>query len=244
MEKVGAITVETACHKDIGKTDLIILIIISAYQAEDNKVAISQAKLAELIGTQRTHINRSIKKLLKLKLIKTKRLNNKNKKSVLLYSIKSHVPKMIHTYVPEMIHVTKNDTSTCTKTDTLLTSSSSPTSSKSLKDKGVEKTKSVIEDDWLPNDDLIQWAFDQDPNLDVRLQTEKFINYHQRKDTKRTAWDLSWKYWMNHAGEYSNDKSTGSNRNNSNRTLEGTENRRAGLARSAARAEHRRSSSE
>jgi predicted transcriptional regulator len=237
MEKVGVISVDAACHKEIGKTELKILIIISACSTGDETTVLSQAKLAFILGTQRSHINKSIAKLIRLGFVKTKRLHKDNIKSVLIYKLSKHVSKMGHRRIQnDTYHVSKMGHK-CIQNDSLLTSSSSSTLSESLKDKGVEKTKSIIENDWLPDDKLIEWAFDQDPSLDVRLQTEKFINYHQRKRTKRVAWELSWKYWMNHVGTYSNGKDRGTVND-----LGTTSIRRAGITRAAARADQRRKS--
>lgn len=59
---------------------------------------------------------------------------------------------------------------------------------------------------------MVAWARDRVPNVDGRVETEKFINYWQAKtgkDATKLDWVATWRNWMLTAGERTPARSNG-----------------------------------
>lgn len=56
--------------------------------------------------------------------------------------------------------------------------------------------KSELPDDWEPSFELLKWAADNHPRVNVLQETLKFKRHHIGKRTKWSNWDLSWQNWI------------------------------------------------
>ncbi len=53
-----------------------------------------------------------------------------------------------------------------------------------------------ITEDFKPDDDLLTWATDRVPMVNVEAETEKFLNHHLAKGTVMISWRAAWRTWM------------------------------------------------
>ena len=61
------------------------------------------------------------------------------------------------------------------------------------------KRATRIPENFTPTPDMIQWATTKAPNTDLRLETEKFINYwtaRSGKDATKLDWAATWRNWI------------------------------------------------
>ncbi len=58
-----------------------------------------------------------------------------------------------------------------------------------------KKKATRLTDDWKPSDSLLEWA-KKHPNVDVKLQTERFKNHHIAKGNVMLDWNRAWQNWM------------------------------------------------
>lgn len=72
------------------------------------------------------------------------------------------------------------------------------------------KTATEINDDYLPSAELIIWAKEKTPWVDVMLETETFIRYWQStaNPNKKLDWDKTWQNWMAKAQTYAKQPPT------------------------------------
>jgi hypothetical protein len=59
---------------------------------------------------------------------------------------------------------------------------------------------------------MVTWARDRVPNVDGRIETEKFINYWQSKsgkDATKLDWVATWRNWMLTAAERAPTRTNG-----------------------------------
>lgn len=62
--------------------------------------------------------------------------------------------------------------------------------------------KTSIPDDFALTDDMRNWAMEHTPQVDSRLETEKFIDHAKANGRKQVDWLLSWRNWMRQAIVY------------------------------------------
>jgi len=56
-----------------------------------------------------------------------------------------------------------------------------------------------LSEDWMPSDELIAWAIKDFPMVDLRIETDKFIDYWiARNDAGaiKRSWDRTWRNWI------------------------------------------------
>lgn len=61
-----------------------------------------------------------------------------------------------------------------------------------------------LPEDWMPRQDTIDWAKSAHPNVDLRTEHEKFVNYWLAKsgrDAVKLDWDRTWRNWIIRAAE-------------------------------------------
>lgn len=79
-------------------------------------------------------------------------------------------------------------------------STDSPTSRTSQSQPARAKARgSRIPDDFSVTPAMVAWARERCPNVDGRLETEKFVNYWQSKagrDATKLDWTATWRNWM------------------------------------------------
>lgn len=74
----------------------------------------------------------------------------------------------------------------------------------SLRSGEPRKRGTRISDDFTASPEMVAWARDRVPQVDGRIETEKFINYWQAKtgkDATKLDWVATWRNWMLTAGE-------------------------------------------
>lgn len=64
------------------------------------------------------------------------------------------------------------------------------------KTKRSSASKTTIPEDFAVTDEMRQWAKERTPDVDIDIQTERFVNYFLDKGTKRPGWLRSWNNWM------------------------------------------------
>ncbi|MBF6133491.1 hypothetical protein IU501_10820 [Nocardia otitidiscaviarum] len=70
---------------------------------------------------------------------------------------------------------------------------------------GPRKRGTRLAEDWLPRQDTIDWAKCEHPNVDLRLEHEKFVNHWLAKsgrDAVKRDWDRTWRNWIIRASEH------------------------------------------
>jgi hypothetical protein len=87
-----------------------------------------------------------------------------------------------------------------------------------------------LAEDWRPSADLLAWAADRTPLVDLSRETERFVNYWVSRGKPMVSWDAAWRNWMLKAA----DEDKGSGR------YGGTWNRRADARAAASNASRAR----
>lgn len=64
-----------------------------------------------------------------------------------------------------------------------------------IKKEKTIKRKTVIPDDWIPNEDCIKYAVDRGIER-IEDETAKFIDYHSAKARPSADWNASWRTWI------------------------------------------------
>lgn len=64
-------------------------------------------------------------------------------------------------------------------------------------------TTTSIPKGWQPGPDLLSWAKEKHPRLDVSRETAKFINHFIAKGTRYKDWNQAWRNWLDRAAEWS-----------------------------------------
>lgn len=79
-----------------------------------------------------------------------------------------------------------------------------PTTKEEAKASSPRKRGTRIPDDFTVSPEMREWFTANCPNVDGRLETEKFINYWQAKsgrDATKIDWPATWRNWMLNAQE-------------------------------------------
>lgn len=82
--------------------------------------------------------------------------------------------------------------------------SKTPSESSSRAARGATKRGTRIPDDFAVTPAMVEWARQKVPQVDGRLETEKFINYWRAKtgkDATKLDWPATWRNWMLNAAE-------------------------------------------
>lgn len=109
---------------------------------------------------------------------------------------------------PDRTGTSQSDRKTSPETETETDKEITP----SLRSGVPRKRGSRIPDDFTAAPEMVAWARDRVPNVDGRVETEKFINYWQAKtgkDATKLDWEATWRNWMLTAGERAPTKSNG-----------------------------------
>lgn len=64
------------------------------------------------------------------------------------------------------------------------------------------RTGTRLPDDWTPNAELRRWAAAEHPNVDLRIEIEKFRDYWHAKpgrDGRKVDWSATWRNWIRNA---------------------------------------------
>ncbi|WP_038291771.1 replication protein [Zooshikella ganghwensis] len=60
--------------------------------------------------------------------------------------------------------------------------------------------------EFLITPNLINWAIEKRIQVDLDLETEKFLNHYRAKGSKFSCWTSAWRNWMLRAQTYANEK--------------------------------------
>ncbi|AXQ65167.1 hypothetical protein SEA_SCHMIDT_46 [Gordonia phage Schmidt] len=59
-----------------------------------------------------------------------------------------------------------------------------------------------IPEDWQPTRELLEWARSEYPGVDLKTETDKFVDYwlaKAGKDSRKVSWSRTWKNWIRSA---------------------------------------------
>lgn len=65
--------------------------------------------------------------------------------------------------------------------------------------KSKAKRRTRIPDPFILNGAMREWAAEKTPTVDVRSETEKFVDYHRGKGDPQLDWIATWRNWMRNA---------------------------------------------
>lgn len=75
-----------------------------------------------------------------------------------------------------------------------------------LEETEVVKGKHTIPSDFYVNSELVGWASEHVPGIDLQFETDKFRDYHRGKQTKFIDWNQAWRNWMRNAYQYKQER--------------------------------------
>lgn len=154
----------------------------------------SIARLAKRTGLSRATIFRSIETLTGLGLVSQAYEQGKVNRYNLILPVspcnQSHDDTSIMV-IPHPSHSETTPVSSCDQTRLMVR----PEPSLTIKEPSVKRAR-AISADWCASDNLIAWAKERTPHVDIAIESEKFVNYYQSKGESRKDWDASWRNWM------------------------------------------------
>lgn len=74
-----------------------------------------------------------------------------------------------------------------------------PTDNNNIKNNSKPKNQTKVNKEFLPTDESVLWAQKKYPRLDLKIETEKFLNYFLAKGTRYSDWQLCWRNWIDRA---------------------------------------------
>lgn len=60
-----------------------------------------------------------------------------------------------------------------------------------------------------PSDHMKEWASSVGPNLDLKEETEKFLDFHRSRGNSFSDWDASWRNWIRNAVKFARNNGNG-----------------------------------
>ena len=109
---------------------------------------------------------------------------------------------------PEM-HRTCTPASTSTSTYDLRHTASGLIASQSMsaaKGRRRSSQKTGVPPEFDISDSLKEWASKNCPNLDLKEETEGFMDYHRAKGNSFADWDAAWRTWMKNAVKFARQR--------------------------------------
>lgn len=70
-------------------------------------------------------------------------------------------------------------------------------------ERAPRKRGTRVPDDFEIDDGLREWARKNAPGIDLRAETEQFLDYHRGKGSVQKDWRATWRTWMRKAVEFS-----------------------------------------
>lgn len=60
---------------------------------------------------------------------------------------------------------------------------------------------------WKPTKELLEWAAEKYPHVDLVTETEKFMDHFRANGKPMTDWDAAWKNWIRRSNEFAGSRS-------------------------------------
>ncbi len=68
--------------------------------------------------------------------------------------------------------------------------------------RNIKKKSSPIPEEFQPTEDMLKWASDNCPLVNVQAATEQFRDHHLGEGTEAVAWEAKWRGWMRNAQKF------------------------------------------
>lgn len=69
-----------------------------------------------------------------------------------------------------------------------------------------------------PSDSMKEWASSANPSLDLKVETEKFLDWHRAKGNSFADWDAAWRTWIRNSFKFNGNGAAKSSGNGSKST--------------------------
>ncbi|WP_163836841.1 replication protein [Spartinivicinus ruber] len=74
------------------------------------------------------------------------------------------------------------------------------------KPRSTKKRATAAPEDFPVTAELIQWASEKSIQVDLVIETEKFLDYHRAKGSTFKCWASAWRNWMRNAQKFANER--------------------------------------
>jgi hypothetical protein len=81
--------------------------------------------------------------------------------------------------------------------------------------RGARERGTRLPDNWMPDEETIAWARREHPDVDLRIEHQKFCNHwHAKtgKDATKVNWNLTWRNWIIREAQYASQRGRGNRR--------------------------------
>lgn len=109
------------------------------------------------------------------------------------------------------LHPTCTPTSTSTSTSTstyglrLTASGEIASQSKPVAKRRRQTQQTGCPEIFEPSDSMKEWASNADSSLNLKVETEKFLDYHKAKGSSFADWDAAWRTWIRNAVKFNSN---------------------------------------